>query len=528
MDHAASSPFSIHGLPREFAYQKIDAEISNLEDRIRALRTLRNSLSPISSMPPELLSRVFLYSCGLNESIGLFDNYFDEDGEESEPDVHCWMRLTVTWVSRHWRQVAHGYPQLWNLIYSDEDKRSATNGYVDHCYRLSSGLGVCVDLYDPTDETIQASMSKLNQVQFLSIMPGCLNLEELENFRLVPLSGSEWKQPAPILRRLGLHQASITDRNLFTGIFPRLTHLGMYQCEFNWDIPLFSCPALATLHIVNPVKRITIPKLLDLLQGLPYIATCDLSYCIQAASDPGPRVSRRVSLEGLKMLDLQDELDLISNVLLKLDIPETSISIAMCPAHSSNSVKRTLTQFQQDIGREWNAVDGIKSFQSSSSCRFSLSTSTTTTYKFFFDAGDKHLDLNFVAFACQNLPLENLHSCSTDCLSTEAATLLGNLRHLNQLRLIKGPAVRPFIAALHDINESIPTPPKTTPFPALQDLGLVNMDTPSAYDGLLEVLTTRKAEGIGLERLTFSKSKVSIQDTAPLALVIGVVTADHW
>ncbi|TFK62650.1 hypothetical protein BDN72DRAFT_964402 [Pluteus cervinus] len=539
MDHGTSSPFSIHGLSRESAYQKIDAEISNLDDRIRALRTLRNSLSPVSSIPPELLSKVFLYSCGLNESTGLLDEC--SDGEEFSPVADSRMRLIVTWVSQYWRQVAQGYPQLWSLIHADGEKCNLPPGYIFHCYRLSSGLGLCVDLCKPTDETLRASMLQLHRVQFLAVVFDSLHPTKPENFGRTPLSGSEWKQPAPMLQVLKLERGSITDRNLFAGVFPQLACLWIVRGRFEWDIPLLSSPALTTLRISSPMKRVTVPKLLHLLQSSPYLTDCHLGSCIQLSPGqvPGSGVLHRVRLLNLKKLSIDDHARYASELLLGLDLAESSTSISTSHnARSSRCVKKILTKFQEDTGRRWSTVNSIESLESPAVCDFSFSTSGTTTYRFtFYNPGrdTSWTGLYFITSASQNLPFDNLHSCSTDRLSIDAVILLGNLRHLNKLKLIKTSAVQPFIITLRkysDNFEDIPggaaTPPKTMAFPALQDLTLVSMQSPSKYDGLLDVLTARKANGFGLRKLSFAKSQVSSQDTAQLALVVDLVTTDHW
>ncbi|TFK68640.1 hypothetical protein BDN72DRAFT_736969, partial [Pluteus cervinus] len=76
------------------ALNKIDAEITRLEGQIRSLRQLRNNFIPISRFPPEILSKVFLHC---------------HNQDQKSPTS----RLTLSWVSRHWRNVALEYPALW-------------------------------------------------------------------------------------------------------------------------------------------------------------------------------------------------------------------------------------------------------------------------------------------------------------------------------------------------------------------------------------------------------------------------------
>ncbi|KAI0277170.1 hypothetical protein BGY98DRAFT_900306, partial [Russula aff. rugulosa BPL654] len=76
--------------------------IDAARESIRSLLTRRNTLVPISVLPPEILARVFHLLvrkeppfCGRRKNLG-------------------WIR--VTHVCRHWRQVALGDSSLWSKI----------------------------------------------------------------------------------------------------------------------------------------------------------------------------------------------------------------------------------------------------------------------------------------------------------------------------------------------------------------------------------------------------------------------------
>ncbi|TFK63375.1 hypothetical protein BDN72DRAFT_902469 [Pluteus cervinus] len=535
MDRSTSLSFSVHDLPKESAYQRIDAEISNLEEQIRALRTLRNSISPISSLPSELLSKVFWHSCGFDGYLGIFSLYEDEDSEQHEFELDSSTRLTVSWVSGHWRQVAHGCPQLWNIVYEYGEEISPE--YVAHCNRLSRGLGLCVDLAEPEDETVEASMSQLDRVQYLGLLFYLFTaLEHLEPCPMKLLSGAMWMQPAPILRELKIDRASILERNIFSGVFPQLTHVELSFCQFDWDIPLLCAPTLRSLCTYHSAKKITVPRLLRLLQSLPCLIDFKEIDCLKSTRAPGPRVARRIQLPNLRTLIINDDVALTTDLLLRLDTPEASIETDQY-GPDPKYMKQFLTVFQGKIGRQWNSIHHLGSRHTPRRSYLSISTSSTTTYGFdFLTCHDKDIEIwskfHFVKFACENLPVTNLHSCSTNRLSIEAATLLGRLQHLNKLRLIEESAVQSFITALREHDGPRPadmdghpaTHTSSVLFPSLQELALAKIDSPSAYSGLLDVLTTRKANGFGLKRLAFSKSKISVQDTATLSMVVDVVS----
>ena len=77
----------------------IDRDISRLEEKIRALKSRRNELSPISRLPVEILCKIF----------SLIENKF------------CFSHFKSSWtnfsrVSRHWRSSALSAPELWTKI----------------------------------------------------------------------------------------------------------------------------------------------------------------------------------------------------------------------------------------------------------------------------------------------------------------------------------------------------------------------------------------------------------------------------
>ena len=76
----------------------IDRSIARLEESIRALKSRRNELSPISRLPVEVLCNIFKFSLDENR----------ERGPES------WTNFSQ--VSQHWRSSALNAPELWTNI----------------------------------------------------------------------------------------------------------------------------------------------------------------------------------------------------------------------------------------------------------------------------------------------------------------------------------------------------------------------------------------------------------------------------
>ncbi|KAF9642827.1 hypothetical protein BDM02DRAFT_3124127 [Thelephora ganbajun] len=85
--------------PRKDAINALKQQIDSHFREINKLRSAQNSHVPISGLPLELLSEVFL--CIVESSIRYDDTYFD-----------CGT-FRFRQVCRHWNEVAIGLPQLW-------------------------------------------------------------------------------------------------------------------------------------------------------------------------------------------------------------------------------------------------------------------------------------------------------------------------------------------------------------------------------------------------------------------------------
>lgn len=118
--------------------QSIDAQIAQLEQELLELKRQRNELSPVSTIPPEILCQILLLATSYSEPQEKV--YF-----VSPPDGFRVERCTDTLlhVSHSWRSAALGCPQLWLEI----DIRMASDArridfMVKHAHPLSISLHV--------------------------------------------------------------------------------------------------------------------------------------------------------------------------------------------------------------------------------------------------------------------------------------------------------------------------------------------------------------------------------------------------
>ncbi|TFK65705.1 hypothetical protein BDN72DRAFT_751085, partial [Pluteus cervinus] len=137
---------------------KVEAEISRQENQIRLLRGLRNTLLPISSIPNEILSKIFL-EC---HEVDLESNSnFDIPGDDRSLDSPGKTRLILSWVSSHWRAVALSYSELWSL---------ATGGnqeYIEECIARSKDLDLSFVLRNPRRQLLQICLAQLPRLASL-------------------------------------------------------------------------------------------------------------------------------------------------------------------------------------------------------------------------------------------------------------------------------------------------------------------------------------------------------------------------
>lgn len=91
--------------PLDVARQKVDEEIEALYERIRELKSKRNSLVHISTLPTELLCHVFLECRG--EWLPLRMPWI----------VQTYLAITAT--CKEWRSAAIAYPGLWSHVSTD-------------------------------------------------------------------------------------------------------------------------------------------------------------------------------------------------------------------------------------------------------------------------------------------------------------------------------------------------------------------------------------------------------------------------
>ncbi|TFK71276.1 hypothetical protein BDN72DRAFT_958199 [Pluteus cervinus] len=295
--------FSLAGLTPDTAYETIMTEILRSENHTYDQNVLHNSTTPVSRLPNELLSRVMELAYQMSRSPSR-------------------TRLYLSWVCRHWRYVAIGFPQLWCTIKRGPWIDSMCTAYIEECIARSEAIDLEVDLEvdlrSPPDGLLKLCMSQFHRIRSLVHAPArSLTLASVLSLRSRP--AELWNRPAPSLSSLAL-TGTFLPLNPFDGVYPGLKSLKLKQCGFDRSFPL-SISTLTTLHIVFPVDAIPVDFLVRRLSMMPSLIAVYLRACLANATAP---ITTQFVLPSLQSLRLGDKLDHIFAFLRAIKTPDIS------------------------------------------------------------------------------------------------------------------------------------------------------------------------------------------------------------
>lgn len=315
------------------AQTDIDGEIQRLNDWICSLKSRRNSLCPISRLPPEVLSEVFLVFAEQLQA----QNRFKVDFK--------W--ITIACVCRLWRAIALQHGRLWGRI--DTTREDRTKAFVGRSKGAplairDSFTGTIAELpfasinpYRYRELHLRAKEGQLgpNVLQVLNSpihapVLESLVLEVSDNYPEYTLPPTVFDYKAPSLTRLQLNNVRL---DWPTALFPSLTHLSVHHSG-NTDSPrpsvsqvlttLKNMPRLEYLHLVDQtifeqpppfqntsveeLPPVSFPRLATLqLFGTTYDCTTLLSHII-----PSSFVDLEIHCTGVEnMSEIQTVMDFV-------------------------------------------------------------------------------------------------------------------------------------------------------------------------------------------------------------------------
>ncbi|KAH9047734.1 hypothetical protein EDB84DRAFT_1460873 [Lactarius hengduanensis] len=295
----SSSPTQANS--REYQQQAIDAEIKSLEGSIRALKLRRNALTPISSLPTEVIAAIFSFLLPIAPSP------FTILGER--PDQLTWLRVAS--VCHHWREIALNQPLFWNHV----DLTTLTSAGAAGILARAKTVPLYLEARVPIGQWDDARFSEFQKELQARVSHTCHLAISAERFRLrKTLEGLV--SPAPTLEYLSLfsdgHWNSAISKvfipdTLFDGTTPRLSHLQLHQCDISWKSPLLKGLKYLQIHIPSRDVRPSLSDWLDALDEMPQLEMLNL----HSASPIAPPdallsggVERTVTLPSLEHLNI--------------------------------------------------------------------------------------------------------------------------------------------------------------------------------------------------------------------------------
>ena len=296
----------------------IDLNIAPLEETIRALKSRRNELSPISRLPSEILCNIFNFQVSLA--------YY---WESQRPD--CWNNFCQ--VSRHWRSSALSAPELWTNIIIDYPRWTQEMLKRSKKAKLTIRSGY-PGLKPETIGTIRSCLYEMNRVEEIELL-GIQELIVLEKiFRDLPKS-------APQLHTLCIQlysgAACISIDEDFLYDTKRLQCVGLTNCKISWDSQLLT--GLTRLTLENSLKaNPSITQVLHALRRMPALTHLHLYDSIPDDSEGPSTYDDLVDLPCLRELNISSGVDALTAFLHHISFPHSTILNLMCRKYQSTEI----------------------------------------------------------------------------------------------------------------------------------------------------------------------------------------------
>ncbi|KAF8165560.1 hypothetical protein B0H34DRAFT_689570 [Crassisporium funariophilum] len=279
----------------------IRQEIARLEDAIRALKFRRNKLSPISCLPPELLSRIFSFI------------------ENQDPILNGYEWIQFSQVSSHWRLVALNSPTLWTNIPLAGPLR------VEEMLRRSKMANL----------TVKGTFRNRHNNFFPRKLLGLMHhVEEIDIASATwPMQYwiSELPQEAPQLHTLRIrcirlssdyHISFVIPDNVLSET-PQLRRLELEGGGFDWDSRVLSGLTHLTLRNAPIDTRPSTTQFLNALQRMPALKYLDYDDSFSHTSSDATSSTISVDLVHLQFLRLSSRESHVSNILQRVTFPSS-------------------------------------------------------------------------------------------------------------------------------------------------------------------------------------------------------------
>ena len=301
----------------------IDREIVHLQESIRALKSRRNELSPISRFPAEILCKIF----SLVED-GIFYTSWSPK---------FWINFSQ--VSQHWRSTALSAPELWTQIPLNFPQRWIQEWLIrSKMAKLTFGYDVFSKHSSrPTIETVRSCLNEMNRVEELGLNAEACVLEKI--FR-------DPSKSAPQLHTLCI--VSSYTFSMYEDFFhdtERLRRVELSNCRISWDSRLLTgltCLSLSLedsswwrisdrTHFSETNNSGSIIQVLHALQRMPALMNLRLINSIPNESEgPSTFYYPVVNLPCLRTVVISSDVGALTTVLRHITIPNSAELCLTC------------------------------------------------------------------------------------------------------------------------------------------------------------------------------------------------------
>jgi hypothetical protein len=294
----------------------IDRNIARLEESIRALKSRRNELSPISRLPIEILCNIFKFSLAA-----------------------CWTPEPESWtnfsqVSRHWRSSALSAPELWTNITVGYPRWTQEMLIRSKKAKLTirSSLSLPKLKHETIVETVRSCLYEMNRVEEINLSVNPILIFE-EIFRGLPKSAPQlhtltlciWKFPGAF----SIHDGFLHDTE-------RLQRVELINCKISWDSRLLT--GLTRLTLGNSLKaKSLIIQVLHALRRMPALTHLDLNDSIPDDLK-GLFTYAVIDLPCLRELTISSGVGALTDFIGHISFPHSAILNLTCKENQSTEI----------------------------------------------------------------------------------------------------------------------------------------------------------------------------------------------
>ncbi|KAF8199130.1 hypothetical protein BJ912DRAFT_689408 [Pholiota molesta] len=295
------SPSFEQNLQTEEACRRLEEAISTFQPRMDAP-------APISSLPPEIICKIFLFVQA--EGSRCDRRSCDRPGFYGKR-IHPLQWIKLTHVSRHWRNIAVHSPSLWvdlpirNLLWVEEMlKRSKAADLMIEAHLNSSNNSGNLGDKIPGLELALKHGTRIKDLSLLHFSPG--EGDHLSN---------HLPESAPRLKRLVIEGIRYAERTL---LLPEhvlrktegLRHLKLDNCNINWNSHSHLLHSLTHLEIchTSPNFRPTGNQFWYILKGMPDLEFLHLVHALPIQTEhQAPWASGHIHFASLHTLQLSSK-----------------------------------------------------------------------------------------------------------------------------------------------------------------------------------------------------------------------------